>query len=312
MLHNICIGSRGSELALWQTHYVKSMIEARFPGITIEVQTIKTTGDKILDAPLAKIGDKGLFTKELEIALLEGRVDIAVHSFKDVPTVVPDGLTIAAVLERVDVHDVFIANQKKSYRTFASLPPNALIATGSLRRKCQLLNAHPDMQIVELRGNLNTRLVKLDSSEWDGMILAKAGVTRLGWEQRITDMLPFELMLPAVGQGALAIESRADDQNIDEMLRPLHHQPTAATVTAERALLRYLEGGCQIPIGAYGQLIGNELRLDAVIGSLDGKRIVRGKMTGAVADAEQIGIDLAKELFNQGGKEILEKIRQTT
>ena len=312
MPHNIRIGSRGSELALWQTYHVKALLEARFPGITIEVQTIKTTGDKILDAPLAKIGDKGLFTKELEIALLDGRVDIAVHSFKDVPTVLPDGLTIAAVLEREDVHDVFIANQKKSHRTFASLPPNAVIATGSLRRKCQLLNAHPDMQIVEIRGNLNTRLIKLDSSEWDGMILAKAGVTRLGWEQRITDMLPFELMLPAVGQGALAIESRSDDQNVEEMLRPLHHHPTAATVTAERALLRYLEGGCQIPIGAHGQIIENELRLDAIIGSLDGKRIVRGKNIGTIAHADQIGIDLAKELFNQGGKEILEEIRHTT
>ena len=225
------------------------------------------------------------------------RVDIAVHSFKDVPTIVPEGLTIAAVLEREDVHDVFIANPKKSHRTFTGLPPNAIIATGSLRRKCQLLNARPDIQIAEIRGNLNTRMKKLDSSEWDGMILAKAGVTRLGWTQRITDVLPFDLMLPAVGQGALAIECRIGDQRVQEMLRPLHHHPTAVAVTAERALLRYLEGGCQIPIGAYGQIIGNELHLDAVIGSLDGKRIMRGKKIGTIAHAEQIGIDLAKELF---------------
>jgi len=310
MPHKIRIGSRGSELALWQSYHVKTLLEARFPGISIDVQKIKTTGDKIQDAPLAKIGDKGLFTKELEIALLDDRVDIAVHSFKDVPTFIPEGLAIAAVLEREDVHDVFIVHSKKSHRTFLDLPANAVIATGSLRRKCQLLNARPDIQIVEIRGNLNTRMKKLDSSEWDGMILAKAGVTRLGWELRITDMLPFELMLPAVGQGALAIESRAGDRSVVDMLRPLHHERTAVAVTAERALLRYFEGGCQIPIGAYGQIIGDTLHLDAVIGSLDGRRIVRGNKVGAIADAEHIGIVLAKQLLNQGGKEILEEIRQ--
>jgi hydroxymethylbilane synthase len=311
MLNNIRIGTRGSELALWKTNHVKALLEARFTGIVISVVKIKTTGDKILDAPLAKIGDKGLFTKELEIALLDDRVDIAVHSFKDVPTLVPEGLTIAAVLEREDVHDVFIANPKKSHRTFVSIPSNSIIATGSLRRKCQLLNAHPNIQIIEIRGNLNTRIKKLDSSEWDGIILAKAGVTRLGWTQRITDILPLELMLPAVGQGALAVECRASNQRAQEILRCFHHHPTALTVTAERALLRYLEGGCQIPIGAYGQIIGDELRLDAMIGSLDGKRIVRGKKIGTIADAEQIGIDLAKELLKRGGKEILDKIKQT-
>jgi hydroxymethylbilane synthase len=311
MPNTIRIGTRESELALWQTYHVKSLLETHFPGIAIDVQKIRTTGDKILDAPLAKIGDKGLFTKELEIALLDGRVDIAVHSFKDVPTIVPVSLTIAAVLEREDVHDVFIANPKKSHRTFIGIPRNAIIATGSLRRKCQLLNTRSDIQIVEIRGNLNTRINKLDASEWDGMILAKAGVIRLGWAKRITAVLPLELMLPAVSQGALAIESRIGDQRIEEMLRPLHHRPTALTVMAERALLRYLEGGCQIPVGAYGQIIGNELRLDAVIGSLDGKRIVRGSKVGTIAHAEQIGIELAKELLIRGGKEILEEIRQT-
>jgi len=311
MPNNIRIGTRGSELAIWQTYHVKALLEARFPGIVVDIQKIKTTGDKILDAPLAKIGDKGLFTKELEVALLDNRVDIAVHSFKDVPTLIPDGLAIAAVLEREDVRDVFIANPKKSHRAFIDLTPNAVIATGSLRRKCQLLNAHPDIQIAEIRGNLNTRIEKLDSSEWDGLILAKAGVTRLGWAKRITDILPFEVMLPAVGQGALAIECRTADKRIQEMLRPIDHHPTAIAVTAERSLLRYLEGGCQIPIGAYGQIVGNKLRLEAVIGSLDGKRIVRGNRIGAIADAEQMGIDLAKELFNRGGKEILEEIRQT-
>ena len=311
MPKNIRIGTRSSELALWQTNHVKVLLEKHFPGIAVDVQKIKTTGDKILDAPLAKIGDKGLFTKELELALLDQRVDIAVHSFKDVPTLVPEGLLIASVLEREDAHDVFIANPKKRYQAFIGLPPGATIATGSLRRKCQLLNARPDLQIAEIRGNLNTRMKKLDSSEWDGMILAKAGVTRLGWSQRITEVLPFDLMLPAVGQGALAIECRSGDQRVQEILRPLHHHSTAIAIMAERALLQYLEGGCQIPIGAYGQIIGHELRLDAVIGSVDGKNLLRGKKIGTIFHAEQIGIDVAEDLLNRGGKEILKEIRQT-
>jgi len=311
MQNKIRIGTRGSELALWQTYHVKKLLEVHFSDIVVDVEKIKTTGDKILNAPLAKIGDKGLFTKELEIALLDNHVDIAVHSCKDVPTLVPEGLTIAAVLEREDARDVFIANPKKSHQVFIALPSNAIIATGSLRRKCQLLNVRPDLHLTEIRGNLNTRIEKLDSSEWNGMILAKAGVTRLGWAQRITEILPFELMLPAVGQGALAIECRSDDSRMQELLHPLHHAPTAIAVTAERALLRYLEGGCQIPIGAYGQIIGNELYLDAVVGSLDGKQLVRGKKIGIISNAEQTGIDLARELLYQGAKEILEEIRKT-
>jgi hydroxymethylbilane synthase len=312
MPSNIRIGTRGSELALWQTHHVKTLLEGRFPGIIIDVQTIKTTGDKILDAPLAKIGDKGLFTKELEVALLDERIDLAVHSFKDVPTAIPEGLAIAAVLEREDVHDVFIAHPKSPNQLFMTLPRHAVIATGSLRRKCQALNARQDIQIVDIRGNLNTRIKKLDESNWDGMILAKAGVTRLGWARRITEILPLEIMLPAVGQGALAIEMRNGDKRTEELLRTLHHLPTALTVTAERSLLRHLEGGCQIPIGACGQVQGNELRLDAVIGSLDGKRMVKGNRSGNHADAERIGIELAEELLKRGGKEILDEIRNIT
>ena len=312
MPSNIRIGTRGSELALWQTHHVKTLLEGRFPDIIIDVQTIKTTGDKILDAPLAKIGDKGLFTKELEVALLDERIDLAVHSFKDVPTAIPEGLAIAAVLEREDARDVFIGHPKSLNKLFMTLPRHAIIATGSLRRKCQALNARQDIQIVDIRGNLNTRIKKLDESNWDGIILAKAGVTRLGWARRITEILPFEIMLPAVGQGALAIEMRNGDKRIEELLRTLHHIPTALTVTAERSLLRHLEGGCQIPIGAYGQVQGNELRLDAVIGSLDGKRIVKGSRSGNFADAERIGIELAEELLKRGGKEILDEIRNIT
>jgi hydroxymethylbilane synthase len=312
MPSNVRIGTRGSELALWQTRHVKTLLEGRFPGIFIDVQTIKTTGDKILDAPLAKIGDKGLFTKELEVALIDERIDLAVHSFKDVPTAIPEGLAIAAVLEREDVRDVFIGHAKRSNKLFMTLPRHAVIATGSLRRKCQVLNARQDIQIVDIRGNLNTRIKKLDESNWDGIILAKVGVTRLGWAQRITEILPFEIMLPAVGQGALAIEMRNGDKRIEELLRTFHHLPTALTVAAERSLLRHLEGGCQIPVGAYGQVQGNELRLDAVIGSLDGKRIVKESRIGSHADAERIGIELAEDLLKRGGKEILDEIRHTT
>jgi len=311
MTDKVYIGTRSSELALWQTQHIKLLIEVIFPGIIIEVQIIQTTGDKILDAPLAKIGDKGLFTKELEIALLDKRIDLAVHSLKDVPTVIPEGLAIGAILEREDVHDVFIANPKKANSSFINLPQNAVIATGSLRRKCQLLSARPDLQIVDIRGNLNTRIKKLDESDWDGIILAKAGVMRLGLTHRITEILPLEIMLPAVGQGALAIEIRNGDKNIEEVIRTLHHIPTATAVTAERALLRHLEGGCQIPIGAYGQINGDELQLDAIIGSLDGRHIVRGTKAGNQNDAERIGIELAEELLQQGGKEILEEIRNS-
>lgn len=265
MPSNIRIGSRGSELALWQTHFVKSLLEKHFPDIQIEIQIMRTTGDKILDSPLSKIGDKGIFTKELEVSLQQQRIDLAVHSLKDIPTVIPDDLTIAAVLEREDVRDVFIGHPQKSIRTFASLPRSAKIATGSLRRTCQLLHARNDLQVIGIRGNLNTRLKKLDASDWDGMILAKAGVTRLDLSSRITEILPLQIMLPAVGQGALAIETRKNDTKTQALLNILHHTPTAIAVSAERALLHRLEGGCQVPIGAYGQVHGNDLTLDAMI-----------------------------------------------
>jgi hydroxymethylbilane synthase len=310
MTSNLCIGTRGSQLALWQTQHVKTLLEDRFPGIVIDMQTIKTTGDKILDAPLAKIGDKGLFTKELEISLLEERIDLAVHSYKDIPTAVPEGLTIASVIRREDAHDLFVFNPKKAYRSFGELPQNAVIATGSLRRKCQLLSIHPDMHIVDIRGNLNTRIKKLNDSDWDGMILANAGVIRLGVTQANVEIIPFEIMLPAAGQGALAIEIRKTDKKTEEILRTIHDAPTASAVSAERALLRRLEGGCQIPIGAYGQIKDNEIHLEAIIGSLDGRRIVRGKKTGKATDGELIGIELADDLLNNGGKEILQEIRQ--
>jgi hydroxymethylbilane synthase len=311
MPSNVHIGTRGSELALWQTHYVKTLLEERYPGIVIDVQTIKTTGDKTLDVPLSKIGDKGLFTKELEVALLERRIDLAVHSFKDVPTIIPEGLAISTVLEREDLHDVYIGHPKSPSQSFMTLPHLAIIATGSLRRKCQLLSARQDIQIVDIRGNISTRIKKLDESNWNGMVLAKAGVMRLGLVQRITEILPMNIMLPAVGQGALALEVRKGDKYLEKLLLPLHHRPTALAITAERSLLHHIEGGCQVPLGAYAHIQGNELQLYAIIGSLDGKHIVKGSRSGSYTDAERIGIELAEELLKRGGREILDEIRRT-
>jgi hydroxymethylbilane synthase len=306
----LVIGTRGSQLALWQTRSVASRLESIVPGLHIEVRTIKTTGDKVLDSPLSKIGDKGLFTKEIEQQLLAGTIDLAVHSLKDIPTQLPAGLVIGAITEREDVRDVFLAHPRKKPASLETLPYGARIATGSLRRTCQLLAYRPDFTIVNIRGNLNTRLEKLDNSDWDGMILALAGVRRLGWESRIDEVLPLEMMLPAVGQGALAVEIRESDTQLAEALKALHHEPTAVAVYAERALLRCLEGGCQVPIGTYGRLEHGKLRLNAMIGSLDGKRIVRGEITGETTHAEDLGIRLANDLLENGGREILEEIRR--
>ena len=303
------IGSRGSELALWQSNWVKAELNKHFPELKSEIITITTTGDKILDTPLSKIGDKGLFMKEIDQALLDGRVDLAVHSLKDVPTSIPSGLTIGAVSKREDAHDVFIAHPEKSYKKFEDLPHGAKVATGSLRRKCQLLHWRPDITIMEIRGNLNTRMKKLEESDWDGMVLASAGLLRLGWEQRMTEILPFERMLPAVGQGTLAIEIREGDAEIRKVVSAINHEETARAVAGERALLRHLEGGCQIPIGTYGRIENEQLRLDAVIGTVDGRKIVRGKIHGAPEQAEELGQQLAQMLLDSGGKEILEHIR---
>ena len=305
----LIVGTRGSELALWQSKHIKSKLSSLYPRLQVELQIIKTLGDKILDSPLSRIGDKGLFTKEIERALADKSIDLAVHSLKDVPTHLPDGLTIGAITQREDVRDVFIAHPGKKHTHFNKLPQNAQIATGSLRRRSQLLHARPDLRIIEIRGNLNTRMKKLEESDWDGMILAHAGVVRLGWEARITEILPFETMLPAVGQGALAIEIREDDTTTRQMIQALHHDATARSVLGERALLRFLEGGCQVPIGTYGRIEGGQFRLDAVIGSLDGRRVVRGEISGTPAQSEQLGEELAQQLLSRGGKEILEEIR---
>ncbi len=308
----LIVGTRGSELALWQSSFVQSRLSSLFPSLHIELNVIKTLGDKILDSPLSKIGDKGLFTKELEKALLEGSIDVAVHSMKDIPTQIPEGLHIGAITEREDVRDVFIAHPKKSFTKIEDVPPGAKIATGSLRRRSQLLHWRSDLVIIDLRGNLNTRMKKLEKSDWDGMILARAGVKRLGWEDRITQILPFELMLPAVGQGALGIELRIGDERVSNIVRPLHHRETAQAILSERSFLRYLEGGCQIPIGTYGRIENGRFVLDAVIGSLDGTKTVKGHIAGDPDQSESLGTKLAEQLLERGGREILEAIRSVS
>ncbi len=308
-LNKVIIGTRGSQLALWQAEWVKKELMRFHPKRQIEIEIINTTGDKILDSPLSKIGDKGLFTKEIELALLDHHIDLAVHSLKDVPTNLPQGLTLAAITKREDVRDVFISHPHKNYKKFSDVPVKAKIATGSLRRKCQALNWRQDLEIIDLRGNLNTRFAKLDSSEWDGMILAYAGVTRLGFQNRITEILPFDIMLPAIGQGALGIEIREQDEKLKDFLQPIASEATTYATSGERAFLHALEGGCQIPIGAFARIEKNMFTMDALIGSLDGKKILRGSIKGNPDEAENLGIQLAKTLAESGGKEILDQIR---
>lgn len=306
---SLVIGTRGSELALWQSNLIKARLSEFFPTLDIELRIIKTLGDQVLDSPLSRIGDKGLFTKEIDQALLGRTIDIAVHSAKDVPTSLPAGLAIGALTEREDVRDAFIVHPEKRYRYLSDLPHHAKIATGSLRRRCQLLQNRPDLEVVDVRGNLNTRLKKLERSDWDGMILARAGVRRLGGEERITEVLPVEVMLPAVGQGALAVVLREKDDRVHEVVQKVHHEGTAIAVRGERAFLRFLEGGCQVPIGTYGKIEEGTFRLDALIGSLDGKRIVKGHIEGSPTESEGLGIQLARQLFERGGREILAEIR---
>lgn len=304
------IGSRGSELAMWQAKWVQRVLTERFPGLQVEITIIKTKGDKVLDSPLSRIGDKGLFTREIESALLACEIDLAVHSLKDLPTQLPDGLSLGAICEREDVRDVFIPHSKNPSKQLLNQSHGALIATGSLRRKSQLLNMRPDFQIIDIRGNLNTRLKKLDESSWAGMILARAGVVRLGWVEKIGDVLDPHMMLPAVGQGALGIEVREDDTRVKSYIAVLHHAPTASATLAERSLLRRLEGGCQIPIGVHGRIENGRLVLDAIVGSLDGKRAVRGRMDGNSTESELIGAKLAEQLLQNGAEEILREIRE--
>lgn len=300
------IGTRGSALALWQTNFVAQLLKEKF-GYESEIVKIKTTGDKILDSPLAKIGSKGLFVKEIEVALLEKRVDIAVHSAKDVPTEQPDGLIIAAFLKREDPRDALIS---KDGLKLSELPEGTVVGTSSLRRRAQLLHFRPDLKLVDVRGNVDTRLRKMNEGQFEAIILAKAGLKRMGFENSITEVITTDIMLPAVGQGSIAVECREDDLEMVSVLKEISDFETECAVRAERALLRFLEGGCQVPIGAYGRFENGTLVLDGMISSLDGKRLYRGRKAGKPEDAEKIGIELAQELYEAGGKEILEEIRK--
>ncbi len=302
------IATRQSPLALWQANFVKNALEQRFPQLSVELVTMVTKGDIILDTPLAKIGGKGLFVKELELALLEHRADIAVHSMKDVPMEFPEGLGLAVICEREDPRDAFVSNK---YNSLADLPKGAVVGTSSLRRQCQLVAKYPHLQVKSLRGNVGTRLSKLDNGEYDAIILASAGLIRLGLAERIRDFISVEDSLPACGQGAVGIETRLNDERVLGYLAELNHQPTACCVQAERAMNTRLQGGCQVPIGGYATLHGDEISLNALVGSLDGSSIVRASAKGHVKEAEKLGIEVAEMLLAKGADEILKAVYQS-
>lgn len=301
------IGSRGSRLALWQTNFVKSKLEAHFPEIKLRIKIIKTTGDKLVDVALAKIGDKGLFTRQIENALLENEIDLAVHSLKDLQTVQPEGLIIGAVSERETPNDVLIS---KNYASIDDLSETAKVATGSLRRRSQLLNYRPDLQIFEIRGNVPTRLEKFEESDLDAMILAFAGVHRLELDEYIKQIIPFEIMLPAVGQGAMAIEIRGDDEETKSLVRKLNDETTWACTAAERSFLRRLEGGCQVPIGANAALRDDKIYLEGMAGNLDGSVNLRAIISGEKSEAEDLGKRLAEILIKKGADKLLDETRE--
>ena len=327
----VVIGTRGSKLALWQAEWVKSELLKLNPDLTIELNKIKTTGDKILDVPLAKVGGKGLFVKEIEEALLRGEADLAVHSMKDVPTDFPKGLYLAVICKREDPRDAFIApmqNGNFKIQNFKNLPHGATIGTSSLRRSSQLLSIRPDLKIMQLRGNLDTRLRKLDEGQFDAIILAAAGVKRLGWANRITETIEPAISLPAIGQGAVGVECRIDDEFINKLIAPLNHNQTSVCVRAERACLKKLEGGCQVPIAAHARLVQKpevrsqkpeekdsslftvhySLVIDGLVGSISGDRIIKSHIEGNPKDAEALGLKLAEDLLSKGAKEILDEV----
>ncbi len=295
------IGTRKSKLALWQANYVKERLEGR--GYSVELVLITTTGDKILDAPLAKIGGKGLFVKEIEEALLRGDIDLAVHSLKDVPMVLPEGLILGAITEREEPFDVLIS---RDGRGLHELPEGAKVGTSSLRRQVQIKRKRPDLKVETLRGNVDTRLRKLEEGLYDAIVLAYAGVKRMGFEERVSEVL--EDFIPAVGQGSLAIEIRQGDQRVYEAIAFLDHRESRIRAECERAFLRELQGGCQVPIGAYAWIEGEKLKLKAFISDLEGKRFLEGVEEGDLHQAEQIGKKLARRLLEEGGKAILEEV----
>lgn len=301
----IRIATRKSPLALWQADHVADALRHHHPGIDVELVTMTTRGDQILDSPLAKIGGKGLFVKELEQGMLEGRADLAVHSMKDVPVELPDGLHLTVVMARAEPLDAFVSND---FATLDALPPGAVVGTSSLRRQCQLLARRPDLEIRSLRGNVNTRLTKLDAGDYDAIILAGAGLARLGFEARIRHLLSPEQSLPAIGQGAVGIECRTDDAQLNALLAPLNDPQTRICIAAERALNRRLSGGCQVPIAGYAVLDGDTLWMRALVASPDGSRVLRGERRGPAVEAEALGEALANELLGRGADAILAEV----
>jgi hydroxymethylbilane synthase len=305
---NVVLGTRGSKLAVHQSEWVQAQLHALAPHVTVTLRRIQTSGDRILDVPLAQIGGKGLFVKEIEEALLSGEIDLAVHSMKDVPTELPDGLEILCVPPREDPRDALISRDGK---LFLDLPLGAKIGTSSLRRQSQLLHARPDLTIAMLRGNLDTRLKKLREGQFDAIVLAAAGLRRLAWAHEITEYLAPQISLPAIGQGALGIEGRKDDAFIRSLLSGLDHAPSKIAVLAERALLHRLQGGCQVPIAAHATLAGTKVRLEGVVASVDGKELIRDSVEGTIEDPESIGVQLAERLLARGGERILQGIYGT-
>jgi len=305
--NKIVIATRESQLALWQANNVKASLEALYPEINVELLGMTTKGDQILDSPLSKIGGKGLFVKELEKALLDGEADIAVHSMKDVPMEFPEGLGLSVICEREDPTDAFVSN---TYNSIEELPQGAVVGTSSLRRSCQLQMHRPDLVIKNLRGNVNTRLRKLDEGEYDAIILATAGLVRLEMADRIKTRISDTFSLPAGGQGAMGIECRSDDAELIKLLAPLQHQETAYRVIAERAVNKRLNGGCQAPIACFALLEGDELFIRGLVGSTDGKRMVRGEIRGDKANAEALGIQLAEQLLADGAQALLDEVYQ--
>ena len=308
----IRIGSRKSQLALVQTHWVQGELQKRFPEINFEVKTMETQGDKILDVSLSKIGDKGLFTQELEDDMLNGTVDFAVHSLKDLPTRLPEGLMLGCVTEREDPADALVVHEKHTGKTLDQLPEGAVIGTSSLRRLAQLRHHYPSFQFKDIRGNLNTRLRKLDEGQYDAIILAVAGLKRLDMAERIQQVVPADVSLHAVGQGALGIECRSGDEDILAVIKTLEHAPTAQRCYAERAFLRELEGGCQVPIGVNTVIEGDTLTLTGIVASLDGQTVVKDVISGPVATADEMGTTLAKRAKKAGAQAILDAIAAET
>ncbi|HSS21040.1 MAG TPA: hydroxymethylbilane synthase [Pyrinomonadaceae bacterium] len=304
MKTHLVIGSRGSKLALVQANFVKAELQREQPSLTIEIEIVKTSGDGS-SAPLSLIGGKGVFTKELEVALLEKRIDLAVHSLKDLPTIVPEGLTIAAICKREDPRDALILRSGKKARSLRDLPAKAVVGTSSPRRLAQLKNVRADLEIKDLRGNVDTRLRKLDEGQYDALILACAGLRRLGLEKRISAPLPASEMVPAVGQGALALQTRVDDLETIALLSKLDHKFTRLACTAERAFLRLLGGGCQLPIAGHAVVREKRIRLVGIISSPDGSRVIRDRVVGGLDEAEALGTQLAEKLLEQGAKDLL-------